>query len=128
MSVVTLSDPKTSTLPILSETTMKQMLLAVSAVVLMTGVAFAGDETSRIDQRQTNQEQRVDQGIASEQLNEREADRLNAQQGHINKMEEKAKSDGVMTKKERARIVAAQNRAARHLAREKHDRRGKRHR
>jgi len=113
---------------ILSEATMTQILLAVSVVVLMTGVAFAGNETPRIDQRQTNQEQRVDQGIASEQLNEREADRLNTQQGHINKMEDKAKSDGVMTKKERARIVAAQDRAARHIAREKHDRRGKRHR
>lgn len=107
---------------------MRQMLLAVSAVVLMTGVAFAENETLRIDQRQTNQEQRLDQGIASEQLNQREADRLNTQQRHINKMEDKAKSDGVMTKKERARIVAAQDRAARHIAREKHDRRGKRHR
>jgi opacity protein-like surface antigen len=107
---------------------MKLVLLTMSAVVLMTGVAFAENETPRIDQRKTNQEQRVDQGIAGEQLNEREADRLNTQQGHINKMEDKAKSDGVMTKKERARIVAAQDRAARHIAREKHDRRGKRHR
>lgn len=107
---------------------MKQMLLTANALVLMIGVAFAQAETPVIDQRQTNEEQRVDQGIASGQLNEREADRLNAQQGRINKMEEKAKSDGVMTKKEQARIVAAQDRAARHLAREKHDRRGKRHR
>lgn len=107
---------------------MKQMLLTVSAVVVMTGVAFAENETPGIDQRQTNQEQRVDQGIASGQLNEREADRLNKQQGHITRMEDKAKSDGVMTKKERARIVAAQDRAARHIAREKHDRRGKRQR
>lgn len=107
---------------------MKQMLLAVSAVVLVIGVAFAENETLGIDQRQTNQEQRVDQGIASGHLSEREADRLNTQQGHINKMEDKAKSDGIMTKKERARIVAAQDRAARHIAREKHDRRGKQHR
>ena len=77
---------------------MKQMLLAVSAVVLVTGVAFAENETLGIDQRQTNQEQRVDQGIASGHLNEREADRLNTQQGHINKMEDKAKSDGILTK------------------------------
>jgi hypothetical protein len=107
---------------------MKQKLLTVSAVVVMTGVTFAENETPGIDQRQTNQEQRVDQGIASGHLNEREADRLNKQQGHINRMEDKAKSDGVMTKKERARIVAAQDRAARHIAREKHDRRGKRQR
>ena len=45
-----------------------------------------------------------------------------------NKMDDRAKSDGVMTKKERARIVAAQDRASRHIAREKHDRQGKRHR
>jgi len=96
---------------------MTHMLLAVSAVALMTGVAFAENETSGIDQ-----------GIASKQLNEREADRLNTQQREINKMEEKAKSDGVMTRKERARIAAAQDRAARHIAREKHDRKGKRHR
>ena len=107
---------------------MKQMLLAVSALVLMTGMAFAEAETPVIDQRQTNQEQRIDQGIASGQLNDREANRLNKQQEHINKMEDRAKSDGVITKKERARIGAAQARASRHIAREKHDRQGKRHR
>ncbi len=108
---------------------MKRILLAVSAISLMTsGLAFAEAETPVIDQRQTNQEQRIDQGIASGQLNEREANRLNRQQERINKMEDRAKSDGVMTKKERARIGAAQARASRHIAREKHDRQGKRHR
>lgn len=108
---------------------MKKILLAVSGMtLLMTGMAFAQAETPVIDQRQTNQEQRIDQGIASGQLNEREANRLNKQQEHVNKMEDRAKSDGVMTKKERARIGAAQNRASRHIAREKHDRQGKRHR
>lgn len=108
---------------------MKRMLLAVSAMtLLMTGMAYAETETPVIDQRQANQEQRMDQGIASGQLNEREANRLNKQQEHINKMEDRAKSDGVMTKKERARIGAAQDRASRHIVREKHDRQGKRHR
>jgi opacity protein-like surface antigen len=108
---------------------MKKMLLAVSAMMLMTsGIVFAQAETPVIDQRQTNQEERIDQGIASGQLNEREANRLNKQQEHVNKMEARAKSDGVMTKKERARIGAAQARASRHIAREKHDRQGKRHR
>ena len=99
---------------------MKQMLLAVSAVVLMTGVAFAEIDTALLDQRQANQHQRIDQGISSEQLNE--------QKEQVNKMENRAKSDAVMTEKERARIAAAQDRAARHIAREKHDRQGKRRR
>lgn len=107
---------------------MKRMLLAVGATtLLMTGMAYAETETPVIDQRKTNQEKRIDQGIASGQLNEREAHRLNKQQGHINKMEDKAKSDGVVTKKEKARIHQAQDRASRHIAREKHDRQGKRH-
>ncbi len=107
---------------------MKRVLLTVTAMtLLMTGMAYAEAETPAIDQRQANQEQRIDQGVASGQLNKREANRLNRQQRHINKIEDKAKSDGVITKKERARIGAAQNRASRHLAREKHDRQVKRH-
>jgi hypothetical protein len=108
---------------------MKKTLLAVCGVILgINGQVLAQANTPVIDERQANQDQRIDQGISSGQLNEREANRLNKQQEHINKMEDRAKSNGVMTKKERARIVAAQDRASRHIAREKHDRQGKRHR
>ena len=107
---------------------MKQMLLAVSAVVLLTGIAYAEAETPVIDQRQANQEKRIDQGIASGQLNQRETNRLEREQNRINRMEDRAKSDGVVTNKERAKIGAAQNRASRHIAREKHDTQGNRHR
>ncbi len=93
-------------------------LLSVCAMSL----AFAQAETPVIDQRQANQEKRIDQGIASGQLNQREANRLNNQQEHLNKMEDKVKSDGVVTKKERARISRAQDRSSRHIARQKHDR------
>ena len=106
---------------------MKRVLLTVTAMtLLMTGMAYAETETPVIDQRQTNQEQRIDQGVANGQLNKREVNRLNKQQKHINKMEGRAKSDGVVTKKERARINKTQNLASRHLAREKHDVQGKR--
>jgi len=121
------SKPRTIFFP--REATTKQILFTLSVFVVISGVAaFAESDTSGIDQRQTNQEQRADQGIASGQLNEREADRLITQREHINEMEAKAKSRGVMTERERDRIVAAQDRAARHIAREKPDRRAKRHR
>jgi peptidoglycan hydrolase CwlO-like protein len=107
---------------------MKTMVCAVGVLMLgMSGMTFAQAETPVIDQRQANQEKRIDQGIASGQLNEREANRLNKQQEHLNKVEDKAKADGVVTKGERARIDHAQDRASRHIAREKHDRQGKRH-
>lgn len=95
---------------------MRQTVLTVSALVLMVGAAFAETDTLVIDQRG-----------ASGQSNEGEADQSNKRQGQINAMENKAKSDGVMTEKERARITAAQDRAARHIEREKHVRKGKRH-
>jgi len=102
---------------------MKKMLLAISGMLLlMAGVAYADATTPRIDQRQANQEKRIDQGIASGRLNEKEAARLNKQQGHIDNMENKAKADGTVTKKERAKIKHTQDRASDHIAREKHDR------
>jgi len=52
----------------------------------------------------------------SGQLNEREATRLNNQQEHINKIEYRAKADGVVTMKERARVTHAQNQASQHIA------------
>ena len=109
---------------------MKSLIVGVAAgLVLVGSMAFAEDaNTPGIDRRQANQEQRIDQGIASGQLTEREAARLERQQNRINRMEDRAKSDGVVTKKERARIKAAQDRASRDIFREKHDRQGARHR
>ncbi len=99
-----------------------------AAVVFMTGLAYSQTETPVIDQRQMNQEQRIDQGIASGRLNQREAARLDREQSRIDGMEKRAKADGVITRRERARIDAAEDRASRHIYREKHDRQGKRHR
>ncbi len=108
---------------------MKRLIVGVLAgMVLVGSVAFAQSETPGIDRRQANQEQRIDQGIASGQLTEREAARLERQQHRINRMEDQAKSDGVVTARERARIKAAQDRASRDIFREKHDRQGARHR
>lgn len=108
---------------------MKSLIVGVAAgLVLVGAVAFAQSETPGIDRRQANQEQRIDQGVASGQLTEREAARLERQQNRINRLEDRAKSDGVVTKKERARINAAQDRASRDIFREKHDRQGARHR
>lgn len=108
---------------------MKTMVLAIVALTLgVSGMVFAQAETPGIDQRHANQEKRIDQGIASGQLNQREANRLDREQNRIDRMENRAKADGVVTDKERARIGGAQNRASRHIAREKHDAQGARHR
>jgi hypothetical protein len=95
---------------------------AALATLLFVSAAYGQAQTLVVDQRQINQERRIDHGIASGVLTEQEANRLAHQQAHINKMEDKTKSDGVVTKKERARLHKAQDRASRHIAREKGDR------
>lgn len=108
---------------------MKRMLSAVCGLMLgLNGIAFAQAETPVIDQRQANQEKRIDQGIASSQLNQREVNRLEREQNRINRLEDRAKADGAVTNRERARIDHAQDRASRGIAREKHDAQGRRHR
>jgi uncharacterized membrane protein YebE (DUF533 family) len=89
--------------------------------------ASAQANTPGVDRRQTNQQRRIDRGIASGQLTEEEAARMKQQQEDIKNMESAAKADGVVTKEERAKIQAAQNRASKNIFREKHDREGKRH-
>lgn len=96
---------------------------AALAVVTTTGFAQTKDPlaTPGIDKRQENQQKRIDQGVKSGQLNEKEAARLERRQDRIEKMEEKAKADGKVTAKERARIHQAQDQQSRQIHREKHD-------
>ncbi len=101
---------------------MTRFVLGICAVLVAAAMAHADAETPAIDQRQANQEQRIGEGIAKGQLNQLEGERLNKRQQRINGMEDKAKSDGIMTNKERARLHAAQNRASKTVHREKHDR------
>ncbi|CBE67276.1 MAG: hypothetical protein F9K13_00120 [Candidatus Methylomirabilis oxygeniifera] len=100
--------------------------LAVVALAAITWPALTqAQSTPRIDQRQENQERRIDQGVASGQLNEREAARLEKGQAHVQQMEDRALADGTVTKRERARIERTQDRQSRRIARQKHDRQHK---
>ena len=83
---------------------------------------YAQTDTPKVDARQEHQQERIQQGITSGELNQREAARLEKEQGRIAAHEEKAKADGVVTKEERRKLNREQDRASRHIAKEKHDR------
>ncbi|MBU1237604.1 MAG: hypothetical protein KJ634_03205 [Gammaproteobacteria bacterium] len=101
---------------------MKTSLIAVAFAALVAVPAFADSAaTPGIDQRQANQERRIDQGVASGELNARETARLERGQQRVENMETRAKSDGVVTKGERARIQARQNLQSKRIVRQKHD-------
>jgi uncharacterized membrane protein YebE (DUF533 family) len=105
----------------------EQQMKSASTLLAAVLAAFAlpvlaQTSTPNIDQRQANQQQRIDQGVKSGQLTGKEAARLEKGQEHVQKVEDKAKADGKVTKKERARIQQAENVQSRHIAKQKHDR------
>lgn len=77
--------------------------------------------TPRVDQREANQSARIDQGVASGQLTQAEAARMRQGQAHVQNVEDRAKADGTVTGKERARIAHAQDVQSARIARQKHD-------
>src|SRR5262245_29333264 len=76
---------------------------------------------ARIDARQANQQKRIDAGVKSGELNQKEAARMQKGQDRVQKMEDKARADGKITKKEAARIEHAQDRQSARIYSQKHD-------
>lgn len=100
---------------------MKSLSLAVTVLAAALASPAFAQSTPRIDQRQANQEKRIDQGVASGELNKREAARLEKGQARVNRMENKAKADGVVTKKEKGALHHAQDKQSKRIHRQKHD-------
>ena len=95
--------------------------LAALLIISSPYIAFA----DRADVRQEIQQERIDAGVASGQLTGREARRLENQQEHIENIEKRAEADGVVTRKEKAHLEIAQDRASNAIDRKKHNLRNK---
>ena len=100
-----------------------RLLLSVAALVLAASVASAHPATPRVDRREARQHARIAQGVQSGELTRAEARRLRAAQRHIHRMERRAKADGVVTMRERARLNRALNHESRAIRRLKHNQR-----
>ncbi len=98
------------------------LTLSLASVAAFAQAASAPAGTPRIDQRQANQEQRIDKGVASGQLTPRETLRLEREQKHIAVAEQKAKADGTVTTAERKKIHHMQDAASKDIHHQKHDR------
>lgn len=98
-------------------------LMIAAPTMIFTCGAYAADTnaTPGIDKREANQERRIQQGVKSGELNEREAARLERGEKRIERMEERAKADGKVTPQERKRLHRAENVESRRIYREKHD-------
>ena len=107
---------------------------AVAIALAIAGSAYAQTTTPPVrdpaatpgvDKRQDNQQKRIDAGVKSGQLTEREAARMDKRQDKLQADKEKAQADGVVTKKERARLHNEADRNSGAIARQKHDRQHK---
>lgn len=82
---------------------------------------MAQSATPRVDQREARQDQRIENGVASGELNAKETYRLEQQQARIHQAENNAKADGHVSAKERRHLHQMQDRASRNIYRQKHD-------
>jgi hypothetical protein len=100
--------------------------LAVGATFAIASIgafaqAAAAPQTPRVDKREVRQDARIQNGVASGQLNAKETFRLEKEQALINKAEAHAKADGKVTKAERRRLAKLQNKASHDIHKQKHD-------
>lgn len=104
---------------------MTSQSLALASLIAITATAWALDDaqagTRHIDRREVRQEQRIDQGRASGQLNAREAARLDARHDKLENDVAAAKADGKVTHRERVQLRAEERRQSRAIHRQKHD-------
>lgn len=99
----------------------KSTILAGLGLALMAVAGSASAGTPRYDARQAHQQQRIVNGVKSGELTMRETRRLAAGQVHLNRVENRAKADGVVTARERAHMQHEENQQSRRIHRQKHD-------
>lgn len=74
-------------------------------------------------QRNINQQSRIEQGVQSGQLTNKEASQLERGQARVNRAEARAGADGHVSAREQARIQNKENAQSRHIFRDKHNNR-----
>ena len=103
---------------------MHKSLFAIAAsavvVVLGTGPSFA-QNTPGVDWRQNNQSHRIFHGVKNGSLTFRETGQLIKGHARIHRFENRAKSDGVVTPRERVRLHKSLNQQSRRIYRGKHN-------
>ena len=94
----------------------------LAALFAMVALPVAAQTAApRVDQRQVNQEARIQQGVASGALTDKEAAKLEKGQAKVQAKEDKAKADGKVTPRERAKLAKALDRQSKRIYKQKHD-------
>jgi hypothetical protein len=100
---------------------MKRHLIAAAVLALASIGAFAQTNTATTVQRDVNQQTRIEQGLQSGSLNTKEAAKLEGEQARVDRLQARSLKDGKLTRAERVRLDAAQNKTSRDIAAAKHN-------
>jgi hypothetical protein len=101
--------------------TKTKIVLALSVATVLSGSAFADTVAEKDQQRDVNQQQRIEQGLQSGELSTKEAGRLEREQQHVDRMQAHDLKDGHMSAAEQLRLDKAQNAASADIYKQKHD-------
>jgi hypothetical protein len=99
------------------------MKIAQTAIAAALSLAFCGAALAQAGtiQRDVNQQQRIEQGLQSGQLNTKEAARLEKEETRVERDQARAMRDGKLSPAEKARLSREQDQVSRDIYREKHD-------
>lgn len=98
---------------------MLKKIAFIAAALIVSGPIIAA--TPGLDRRENHQAQRIGQGVKSGELTRPEARRLVRGEARLHRNEALAKSDGVVTARERARLQHEANVESKRIYRQKHD-------
>ena len=95
--------------------------LQLIAMSVLTTAAWAQTPAEQDQQRDVNQQQRIEQGLQSGQLSTKEAGSLERQEKHVDNMEARDLKNGSMSAGEQARLYEAQNKVSGDIYADKHN-------
>lgn len=99
------------------------MILTIFGTFAFIAEESSAQVTPRADRRQRIQSNRIRSGVRSGQVTKTERRSIGRSVRSANRLERRAKSDGKVTWKERARIQHRQNKTSRKIYRTKHNNR-----
>jgi hypothetical protein len=91
------------------------------AFIAISSIGFAQTRTPRINHRQENQQRRIANGVKDGELTARETARLETREAKVQHDKRLAKSDGVVTGRERRNLRREEDRTSRTIYHQKHD-------
>lgn len=100
---------------------MKSLIFILLSGCLIANTASAQPNTPYLDKREALQQKRINAGISTGQLDPAEAAALHSREARIQRTENRALADGVLTDRERRHLKHELNAESRRIYRQKHD-------